>query len=263
MGKVSVWLKWSYIGVISVIAGITILMLGFTLFSHGYFLHEDELGILATGFHFAYGFISITLLLTIVGGFGVWKEKKWALIVFTVGMILYTLYLIANEVGLLIVPSQMKVNLEDHYLSMLPLSKGNEIEIAHLNITQSELKCCGLLSYKDWEYNIPKSCLCTENSMNPCVAAPRNSSLFIEDQLVMIYAKPCLSIITAQAMKSIHIASGILMGFILLWVGSIASCIAILCQLNKKMETPKVVYSSEAKAGNYTSLTEAPDTEIT
>uniref|UniRef100_A0A1A7YAQ7 Tetraspanin n=1 Tax=Iconisemion striatum TaxID=60296 RepID=A0A1A7YAQ7_9TELE len=263
MGKVSVWLKRSYIGVISVIAGIGILMLGFTLFSHGYMLHEEELEGLVSGFHFAYGFSSITLLLTIIGGFGVWKEKKWALILFTVGMILCTLYLIVNEIGLLLIPSQLEVSLENHYISMMPLSKANETEIAHLNNTQSELQCCGLLSYKDWDYEIPKSCLCSEKSTNPCVAAPRNSSLFIEDQIVMIYAKPCLSAFSTQILKTIHAVSGILVGFILLWVWSVASCIAILCQLNKKVETPKVVYSSEAKAGNYTSLTEAPDTEIT
>lgn len=46
-------------------------------------------------------------------------------------------------------------------------------------------------------------------------------------------------------------------GLILLWILSIGLCIAILCQLNKKMDTPKVVFSPEAKAGNYSNLNDA------
>lgn len=38
---------------------------------------------------------------------------------------------------------------------------------------------------------------------------------------------------------------------------SIGLCIAILCQLNKTMDTPKVFFSPEAKAGNYSNLNDA------
>lgn len=40
---------------------------------------------------------------------------------------------------------------------------------------------------------------------------------------------------------------------------SIVLCVIILCQLDRKKHTPAVAYSAEAKAGNYTTLTELPD----
>ncbi|XP_013872389.1 CD63 antigen [Austrofundulus limnaeus] len=251
--RVNIWLKRSYYGVISVMAVFIILLVGLSLFVHGYLLNDEETESLM-GLHFIYGFSALTLILLIFGALGARKEKMWALIVFAVGMILICLYLIAGEIAYLVLKPQLEAAMMSRYYIMLPLANATESELANLKYKQAELQCCGVENYTDWEGIIPDSCLCDEKSTNPCMNAPNENQTE-----VAIYAKPCLPIIIEVDMQFLHAAKGIQVGLILLWVLSIGLCVGVLCQINKKLETPTVVYSSEAKAGNYTYLTEAPD----
>ncbi|TNN50347.1 hypothetical protein EYF80_039429 [Liparis tanakae] len=204
MGKVNACLTQSYIIVITLIAILSALVLAATLFTHGH-IHKDEREMESTfgGLQIMYSATIITLMLTIIGMYGACKKKKWALIMFAIGMILGTLLLTATEIRGL--------------------------------VQRPKYQCCGLQQgYLDWGYKIPESCLCTEEPTNPCVAAPRNSSLFehvIDDEPIMIYEE----------------------------LSSVVLCIFILCRLSKKDDVPVVVYSSEAKAGNYTALTDAAE----
>ncbi|MED6287066.1 hypothetical protein CHARACLAT_012670 [Characodon lateralis] len=259
MGKVNILLKRSYTGVISVVGIIAILLLGFTLFGHGVMFHFELDDYFIPSLLFMYGFSTLTLIFAVIGGFGVWKEKKWALIVFAVGMILGCLYFIITEIIGIALLSQEKIILKNKYLNLLPLSNMSDTDISELVYAQSEFHCCGLESSRDWE-NIPESCKCDEDSIDLCVDASRhisNLNDLLNTRPNRIYAKPCLPILIQHGLRIFHIALGILLGFILLWILSIGLCIAYLCQMNKKVDTPNVVYSPEAKAGNYSSLTEA------
>ncbi|XP_044041619.1 tetraspanin-8-like isoform X1 [Siniperca chuatsi] len=263
MGRVNVWLKRSYIIVISVIAILSALLLAFTLFSHGYFHENEEIDRMITGLRVLYGISIITLLLAITGLYGACKEKQWALIVFAVGMILNSLFMIACNIGGVASRPQVRKDLKMQYLHMLPLANASENVIDSLDKVQMEWQCCGLdQGYLDWGYNISESCLCTEESTNPCVAAPRNSSLFehvVSDEPIMIYKEPCLPYLIAYVVNAINATLGVLLGVILLWVVSVVLCIAILCRLSRKEDTPTVVYSPEAKEGNYTVLAGATE----
>lgn len=263
MGKVNACLKRSYIIVISLIAIISALLLAVTLFSHGYFHEDEEIENMLAGLHAMYIISIITLVLTIVGVYGACKGKKWALIVFVVGMILSSLFMIAGEIqGLSVRPKEAE-ELKRQYLNMLPLNNASEILIDSIKDAQMDFQCCGLdEGYLDWGYNIPESCLCIEESTNPCVAAPRNSSLFAHTtdyQPVMIYKEPCLTYLVEHDMMAINAALGAMLGITLFWILSVVMCVVILCQLSKKEDTPVVVYSPEAKAGNYTHLADAAD----
>ncbi|XP_033987152.1 uncharacterized protein LOC117483100 [Trematomus bernacchii] len=144
------------------------------------------------GIQLMYSFSIPYLIFPIIGLYGTCKMKKWALIVSAVGMILGSLVSMAFGFRLLAV--------------------------------RPWFECCGLdQGYQDWGDNIPDSCLCTEESTNPCVAAPRNSSLFEyndDDKPIKIYQE----------------------------IFSTVLCILILCQLKNKV--PAVVYSPEARNVN-------------
>ncbi|KAK5606002.1 hypothetical protein CRENBAI_002299, partial [Crenichthys baileyi] len=175
------------------------------------------------GVHVLYGFTTVTLILALFGGFGALKQKKWPLIVFTIGMTLSCLVI----VGIEILTQAMKTKLENHmrnfYMNILPLTNATESDLAVLDYVQRDLQCCGVeQGYMDWNNNIPGSCLCNSESTNLCVVAPKGSYQFtvegsVEDQSVMIYAKPCLSIVIAESMFHLNVQSGIRVGFILLW----------------------------------------------
>ncbi|XP_061618314.1 uncharacterized protein LOC133472034 isoform X3 [Phyllopteryx taeniolatus] len=120
------------------------------------------------------------------------------------------------------------------------------------------LGCCGVQQgYKEWGYNISKSCLCNDTS-DDCVAAPSNSSLFqlTDNKPVMIYKEPCLPLLLSHLNLAIDILVGTSAGLTSLWALSCVLSIAVLCQLKEKKDTLVVAYSREAKTGNYAVLAE-------
>uniref|UniRef100_A0A3Q4G6K7 Tetraspanin n=1 Tax=Neolamprologus brichardi TaxID=32507 RepID=A0A3Q4G6K7_NEOBR len=144
---------------------ISLLLLGFSLFSHGHLHQQEEAEHEIAVIHVMYVIAAVIILLTIFGAIGVWKEIRWALIVYAVGIILSSLLmLVLNIQGL------ERQDVKKHYLSLLPLVNATEF----LDDIQTELECCGLESYRDWKFNIPNSCLCTDKSTNPCVSVKAN-----------------------------------------------------------------------------------------
>ncbi|KAK9525641.1 hypothetical protein VZT92_016327 [Zoarces viviparus] len=263
MGKVNVCLKRSYIAVTTLITILSALLLAATLLFHGLLHNHEEIETILPGLFSMYGISIITLILAIIGVYGACKEKKWALILFVVGMILGSLFLIASDIIGLAERPQEAEQLKRHYLQMLPLNNASETTIEGLKEIQSEFQCCGLdQGYMDWGDNIPQSCLCSPEATNPCVEAPRTSSLSeytMNDQYVKVYKESCLPYLIADEMMVINTTLGILLGVALLWILTAALCICILCQLSKNDEIPVVVYSTEAKAGNYTPLADTAE----
>ncbi|KAM6896014.1 tetraspanin-8-like [Lycodopsis pacificus] len=258
MGKVNVCLKRSYITVTILIAILSALLLAVTLFLHGRLHNHEEIETMLPGLFSTYGMSIIPLILAIIGVYGACKEKKWALILFVVGMILGSLFLITSDIIGLAQRPQEAEQLKRTYLQMLPLNNASQSTIDALKGIQIEFQCCGLdQGYLDWGYNIPQSCVCSQEATNPCVEAPRSSSLSeytMNNQYVKIYKEPCVPYLIAYVMRVLDTAMGILLGVALLWILSVALCIFILRRLSKKDEFPVVVYSTEAKAGNYTPL---------
>ncbi|XP_043964573.1 23 kDa integral membrane protein-like isoform X2 [Gambusia affinis] len=247
MGKVNVLLKRSYVCTIGVIAMIAILTLGITVFSHGMFLYEEDVHTFR-GIYSLYGVSVIPLLFAIIGAFGVWKEKKWALIVFAAGMSLGCLFFIFLGISLPFAYQEMELMVKDKYLSMLPLSNLSESELLEFDYTQSEFHCCGLTSFGDWENSIPESCRCDTDSSDECVDSYRSvrndSGLnFLNVKPIRIYAKPCFPALIQLAMRHVSILIGITLAKTFFWLLSVGLCIAVLCQLNKNVDSPNVVYS--------------------
>ncbi|XP_057712277.1 tetraspanin-8-like [Corythoichthys intestinalis] len=258
MGKVNIWLKRSFITVASLMTIIGALMLAGTLFSHGHYHRDDEIEDMIVGINAMYALSITILVLPIIGLFGACKEKRWVLIVFTVGMILCSLFVLYMAIHMLIIRPMLIKILSKFYLSMQPISNASEVDLKVLQETQIELECCGVQEgYTEWGYNISESCLCN-NSLANCIAAPRNSSLFqlTDNTPVMIFKEPCFPIILSHFNLGVNLLVGISMGLTSLWTLSCALSIAILCQLKEKKDTVVVAYSREAKTGNYAVLAE-------
>ncbi|CAF89512.1 unnamed protein product [Tetraodon nigroviridis] len=68
---------------------------------------------------------------------------------------------------------------------------------------QRELHCCGLFSYKDWEGNIPDSCVCTEGQ--ECQRVSSRARLLP----ISIYSKPCFPIIVPYILLVVDIMIGV------------------------------------------------------
>ncbi|XP_051912190.1 tetraspanin-8-like isoform X2 [Hippocampus zosterae] len=233
-------------------------MLAGTLFSHGQYHADEKIEEMIVGINAMYAMSITILVLPIIGLYGVCKEKRWVLIVFTVGIILCSIFVLYVAVHVLIVRPVIIELMSNFYLSMQPMNSSSEVDVKILTETQIELECCGVQQgYVEWGYNISESCLC-KGAVEDCVAAPRNSSLFqpAEDTPVMIYKQPCLPKLISHLNVAINTMMGVSMGLISLWVLSCALSIAILCQLREKKDTLVVAYSREAKSGNYAVLAE-------
>ncbi|XP_038163428.1 tetraspanin-8-like isoform X2 [Cyprinodon tularosa] len=239
MGKVNIHLKRSFLCSVGVIAALNLLMLGSAIFAHANIHYDEKTEETTLWLNVSCVFCTTTLVLAFFGGFGSLKEKKWPLIVFAVGMSAGFLSFVALEVHAQVIKTQMEDHIRSHFLDLLPLTNASQDDLKMLNNAQMQFQCCGVeQGYLDWKNNISQTCLCHNMSINPCVPAPKGSFQFTvegpEDQPIMIYSKML----------------------------PIGLCIAILCQINKKLETPEVVYSKEARAGKYSCLVETPDDYI-
>ncbi|XP_029017702.1 tetraspanin-8-like [Betta splendens] len=264
MGKVNVWVKRGFIAATAVSGAISVLLLAFTLFSHGYYHEDEELENVIVALHGMYVISILTLLITIAGMFGALKKKKWALILFAVGMILGSLFMMGCLINALVARPQVAKEMKRHFLDAFHLSNSSRSFLEGFKGAEIEFHCCGLdQGYLDWGYDIPKSCVCAETSTAPCVAAPRNSSLAEKhtgDEPVMIYGEPCIPKIIDRTLGMLGILLGVILGVTLLWVLAVVLCVIILCQLSQKVATPTVEFNHEAKAGVYTILVDPDDT---
>ncbi|XP_042359997.1 tetraspanin-8-like [Plectropomus leopardus] len=258
MGKANVCLKRSYITVTSLILIVCALLLAVTLFSHGYIHGNEKLDVPLTNLSGTYIFSIITLTATIFGLYGACKEKKWALIVFAVIMILSSLAIVANIIMDLAMRPKMLKTVKMQFRNMLSPRNATDGFADTFKDIEMKFQCCGVdQGYHDWGYNISESCVCTDETTNPCVEAPRNSSLYehrVNDQPIMIYEEACFPYMIADLLKILDIVRAVNVLVALVWISSVVLCITILCQLGRKKDSPAVVYSQEAKAGNYTIL---------
>ncbi|XP_034019311.1 tetraspanin-8-like [Thalassophryne amazonica] len=260
MGKIGVCLKRSFIVVMSIVVIISILLLAFTLFAHGYIFQEEQTDESHRVLYIMYGIGSITLLLSVIGLCGACTEKTWLLIVFTVGMILFSLVIFVLTLLSAAARPKFAEHIKQQFQNVMPLSNVTGPLREHLNQMQGQFQCCGFdQGYLDWGYNISESCLCHENSTHPCVPAPKDSQLFekrVDDQPVMIYEESCVSYVVAHTMFFMNIGIAVWMGIAFIMVLISVMSIVMLHQLSRKDDVPPVVYSKEAKAGKYDALTD-------
>ncbi|XP_018558342.1 tetraspanin-8 [Lates calcarifer] len=169
----------------------------------------------------------VTMMIAILGAYGAHKESKVCLIIFLVCMVIGSLLMLRTGVPVAITRPQLEGMLEERFRNYLPLDKA-EYEVRDMADTlQTQLHCCGMFSYKDWENNIPDSCLCSPAEMeeDKCQTIDYNSYMMQEKS---IYTKTCFPIIMHYVLLLVDIVIGIAFALaVLALLGMILSSIMI------------------------------------
>ncbi|XP_014064215.2 tetraspanin-8 isoform X1 [Salmo salar] len=263
MGIINICVKRAFIFVCVLIGIISTLLLAITLFGHGYFHQSEEIEILP-GIAILYVLEAATLVLSIFGVYGARKEKKWAVVLFSVGMSLASLYLFVECVKIYQFKHEMEELIREEQLAMMPLSGANQTDIKGLYNIQTKFRCCGLVQgYQDWGTDIPLSCLCSdEDSTNFKCVAPGNNTRFVihypnsdmsedddhkglMDEHMLVYKEPCLPILFSLVGYGISLMIGTLVALQALWDIGVALAITILCQMRRTVNVPPVIFTSQ------------------
>ncbi|XP_045071798.1 uncharacterized protein LOC121543341 [Coregonus clupeaformis] len=190
------------------------------------------------------------------------REKKWAVVLFSVGMSLASLYLFVECVRAYESKHEMEELTRDEYLAMMPLSRANTTDIKEIYNIQTNFKCCGLVQgYQDWGTDIPISCLCSDEDSTDfkCVARGNNTIFVIHypnsdkpddrkrlmDEHMLVYEEPCLPILISVMGYGLILITGIFIALTALWDIGVALAITILCQMRRKFDVPPVIFTSQ------------------
>ncbi|XP_036812762.1 tetraspanin-8 [Oncorhynchus mykiss] len=264
MGRINIWVKRAFICVCVLIGIISTLLLAITLFGHGHFHQSEEIDKMLPGIAVLYVLDAATLALSIFGVYGARKEKKWAVILFSVGMSLASLYLFVNCVKGYQAKHEMEELSRKEDLAMMPLSGAKQNDIEQMYYFQANFKCCGLVQgYQDWGTDIPLSCLCSDEDSTDfkCVARGNNTRFVIHypnsdmsedddhkglmDEHMLVYKEPCLPILIPFMGYAISLMIGTLVALNALWDVGVALAITILCQMRRKVDVPPVIFTSQ------------------
>ncbi|KAM3587712.1 uncharacterized protein V6R79_012532 [Siganus canaliculatus] len=137
---------------------------------------------------------AITMVIAILGAYGAHKENKGCLIAFLVCMVLGTLVMLRGGITTAIGRPMLEDVIEDRFRKLLPLDKADESVRNVANNIQTQLECCGLFSYEDWENNIPSSCMCgPEQEMEGKCQTVDYRNLMLRS--MSVYTQTCFPII--------------------------------------------------------------------
>ncbi|XP_070996832.1 tetraspanin-8-like isoform X2 [Oncorhynchus clarkii lewisi] len=234
MGRIHICVKRTFIFVSVLICIISTLLLAITLFGHGYFHQSEEIEDILPGIVVMYVLEAATLVLSIFGVYGARKEKKWAVVLFSVGMSLASLYLFVECVNAYHSKHEMEELTREEHLAMMPLSGAKQTDIETIYNIQTNLKCCGLVQgYQDWGTDIPLSCLCSdEDSTDFKCVAPGNNTRF-----VIHYPN--------SDMSEDDDHKGFMDEHMLVYKEDVGVVLAItiLCQMRRKVDVPPVIFT--------------------
>uniref|UniRef100_A0A4W5MXP6 Tetraspanin n=1 Tax=Hucho hucho TaxID=62062 RepID=A0A4W5MXP6_9TELE len=264
MGRINICVKRAFIFVCVLIGIISTLLLAITLFGHGYAHEAEEIEEILPGIVILYVLEAAILVLSILGVYGARKEKKWAVVLFSVGMSLASLYLFVECVKAYNSKNEMEELTREEHLAMMPLSGAKQKDIQRIYNMQTNFKCCGpVQGYQDWGTDIPISCLCSDEDSTDfkCVARGNNTRFVIHypnsdmsedddhkglmDEHMLVYEEPCLPILISFVGYEISLIIGTLVALKALWDIGVALAITILCQMRRKVNVPPVIFTSQ------------------
>ncbi|XP_062373831.1 tetraspanin-8-like [Sardina pilchardus] len=256
MAPVNTCLRRTFIVVDVVIGILGIIWLSLTLFLHGihYGVYEGDDSDIHGVFFILHAFGVWVVLMCAVGLYGVLKKKQWALIVFSVGMILVCLVFLVTGLSAVIssyVPEEIA---RDGYIRDKPLNEESDAMQAKLESFQSMFHCCGITNgTHDWGNTVPQSCLCPaplENSVH-CIMMSRESNATEE---VHVFGQSCFPYLYHIHSASLKIISAFIFASLLCVAVLPVLSIVILCQMRRKTIAPPVTFTTHASDSKYTEL---------
>ncbi|KAG5267655.1 hypothetical protein AALO_G00224130 [Alosa alosa] len=259
MAPVKACLRRTFIIVDVVIGILGIIWLALSLFLHGHYhgikggqnYESDAIA----GFSSLYAFGVWVALMCAVGLYGILKKKQWALIVFSVGMILVCLVFLVTALSAVISSCMTEEYAKVALKPEKPLDEETEEIQAQYDSLQSMFHCCGFLNgTHDWGSIIPGSCQCpdTPEILEHCISLNVTSPERTEE--INVYEQPCFPYLFHFHRMIYRIVAAFHFTILLcLVVGPVLS-IVILCQMRRKTIAPPVAFTTHASDSKYTEL---------
>ncbi|XP_030576385.1 tetraspanin-8-like [Archocentrus centrarchus] len=190
------------------------------------------------------------LLLSVLGVFGAFKEKRWCLILYAAGMAAASQTIIVKTaLSYQDIYEKRVVREESKLLSMMPLSTISKANKTLLYSIQQEFECCGLIEgYKDWGTSIPPSCNC--QYPGKCIRL-RGSATLGAPKNQYVYQEPCLPIYLSELKLAFTLAMGIQFGSGVFWVVLLVMSIKLMDQIRRKQEFMALLESNRYVPGAF------------
>nr|XP_033470585.1 23 kDa integral membrane protein-like [Epinephelus lanceolatus] len=169
---------------------------------------------------------AITMVIAILGAYGAHRESKVSLIVFLVCMVIGTLLMLRVGIPTAAIRPELEGIMETRARENLPLDQASEEVKALVEELQKGLHCCGLFSYKDWEDNVPDSCMCNQEEQMEGKCVPVSYRVTLQRDYV--YSQSCFPIISYYILLVADVMIGVCFTLaILALLGMILSSIII------------------------------------
>lgn len=169
---------------------------------------------------------AITMVIAILGAYGAHRESKVSLIVFLVCMVIGTLLMLRVGIPTAAIRPELEGIMETRARENLPLDQASEDVKTLVEELQKGLHCCGLFSYKDWEDNIPDSCMCNQEEQMEGKCVPLSYRVTLQRDYV--YSQSCFPIISYYILLVADVMIGVCFTLaILALLGMILSSIII------------------------------------
>lgn len=151
---------------------------------------------------------AITMVIAILGAYGAHRENRACLIVFLVCMVIGSLIMLRAGIPAVSTRPKLERVLEEKFHELLPLDKASEDVKNMADSLQRQLHCCGLFSYKDWEDNIPDTCLCDqeEEMEGQCQSVSYQGVLMRQKS---VYIKTCFPVILHYVLLLSNVMIGV------------------------------------------------------
>ncbi|XP_041819682.1 tetraspanin-8-like [Chelmon rostratus] len=187
----------------------------------------DNLEGRTTGLLVLYIVGSVTMVIAILGAYGAHKESKVCLIVFLVCMVIGSLLMLRVGIPAASARPKLEGMLENKFRSLLPLDEASDEVKNMAESLQTQLHCCGLFSYEDWEQKIPDSCLCNQEEELEGKCQSVGYTLLMQPKK-SVYIKTCFPIIMYYVLLVIDIMIGVVFTLaVLALLGMVLSSIMI------------------------------------
>ncbi|KAG7456120.1 hypothetical protein MATL_G00248440, partial [Megalops atlanticus] len=185
------------------------------------------------------GFGSCVILFALLGFFGAYKEKQWALRVYVGLLVLEFIGFVRGAISLTAFNIEM---VENQFKQITPLDRASSETQRSMNKLQTVSECCGLFSYRDWSDSIPQSCHCPpdyDDRASKCELVKGNWVSEVE-----VYNTPCGPMLLRYLKMGHNFVSGLIITFIIVVVISVILSLA-LCSNIKEQTNPIPVTSYE------------------
>ncbi|KAL7827753.1 hypothetical protein AOLI_G00309050 [Acnodon oligacanthus] len=222
------------LNVLLAIFGVTLLLFGIVANS----VKAASLEGWTQGVFLSVGFGLATILLSILGLYGAYKEQVLPLLLYSIFMAIeFTVLMVLAIIATLAQP-QLNREIEQSFGRMTSLYDTDEVFQREINKLQQKAQCCGLNDYTDWKDAIPHSCFCPPaypGREDKCVSVPKihntewirnaHSEPASPEDTEYVYKMGCGPILTEYAKNCLRILLGIL--FTLATI-EVAAVIAVL-----------------------------------